>query len=85
MNMTVDKDDAVIVRSIIDLGHNLGLKVVAEGVENQETRRMLVTLNCDAAQGYYISKPLPAAELTDWLRKFYDQRMNLRQLSRKVR
>ena len=85
MNMAADKDDAVIVRSIIDLSHNLGLKVVAEGVENQETKRMLVALNCDGAQGYYISKPLPAAELTDWLRKFYDQRMNLRQLSRKVR
>ncbi|MGH7775169.1 MAG: putative bifunctional diguanylate cyclase/phosphodiesterase [Candidatus Binatia bacterium] len=84
-NMTADKDDAIIVRSIIDLGHNLGLKVAAEGVENQETKKMLAALNCDAAQGFFICKPLPAAELTAWLRKFYVQGVKLRQLPRKVK
>lgn len=55
--------DAVIVRSTIQLAHNLGLKVVAEGVENRETLRMLITMGCDMAQGYYISHPRPAEEL----------------------
>jgi EAL domain-containing protein (putative c-di-GMP-specific phosphodiesterase class I) len=69
MNMAIDKDDAVIVRATIDLGHHFGLKVVAEGVENQKTRKMLSTFNCDLAQGYYISKPLPAGDLMEWLAK----------------
>lgn len=59
-------DDAVIVRSIIDLAHNLGVKVVAEGVEDAEALRMLVDYGCDAAQGYFFSRPLPAAELEQW-------------------
>jgi diguanylate cyclase (GGDEF)-like protein len=66
MKMTTDQGDAVIVRSTIDLAHNLGLKVVAEGVENQETLRALVALGCDEAQGYYFSKPLQSAELIEW-------------------
>ena len=49
--MIQDKDDAVIVRSTIDLAHNLGLKVVAEGVENVETLKLLRELGCDLAQG----------------------------------
>lgn len=65
--MVIDRDDAMIVRSTIDLGHNLGLKVVAEGVENQETWTRLLDLGCDMAQGYYISRPIPADELTQWL------------------
>jgi diguanylate cyclase (GGDEF)-like protein/PAS domain S-box-containing protein len=65
--MTTDKDDAVIVRSAIDLARNLGLGVVAEGVETAETLAALVGLGCDSAQGYYWSRPLPAAELTAWL------------------
>ncbi len=67
MNMAADKDDAVIVRATIDLGHHFGLKIVAEGVENQKTRKMLSTFNCDMAQGYFISKPLPAVDLMQWL------------------
>lgn len=67
MNMASEEDDTVIVRSTIDLGHNLGLKVVAEGVENQETIEKLTLLGCDIAQGYHLSRPLPAAELTRWL------------------
>jgi diguanylate cyclase (GGDEF)-like protein len=67
MNMAMDKDDAVIVRATIDLGHHFGLKVVAEGVEDQNTRKMLSTFNCDMAQGFFFSKPLPAVDLVQWL------------------
>ena len=63
MDMLRSKDDAVIVKSTIDLGQNLGLKVVAEGVENAETLQQLYRLRCDSVQGYYITKALPAAEL----------------------
>jgi diguanylate cyclase (GGDEF)-like protein len=65
--MEVDEDDAIIVRSTIELGHNLGLLVVAEGVENQETLVRLAELGCDTAQGYHLSRPVPADELTEWL------------------
>lgn len=65
-DMTRDKNDAMIVRSTIDLGHNLGCKVVAEGVENQETWDRLAALGCDSAQGYYMSRPLPADEFSRW-------------------
>jgi diguanylate cyclase (GGDEF)-like protein len=67
MSMTTDQNDALIVRSTIDLAHNLGLKVVAEGVENSVAWERLVALGCDAAQGYYMSRPLPALEMTQWL------------------
>jgi EAL domain-containing protein (putative c-di-GMP-specific phosphodiesterase class I) len=66
--MERDDNDAVIVRSTIDLGRNLGLRVVAEGVETDEAWRRLVALGCDVAQGYYLSRPVPAAELASWLR-----------------
>jgi len=62
-NMESDRDNAVIVRSIIDLAHNLGLKVTAEGVETQEAKDMLVGFECDEAQGYYYSYPIPAHEI----------------------
>src|ERR1700693_264975 len=67
MNMLVNRKDDVIVRSIIDLGHNLGLKVVAEGVDNQQTYDRLVALGCDIGQGYFISRPVPAEALEEWL------------------
>jgi diguanylate cyclase (GGDEF)-like protein/PAS domain S-box-containing protein len=60
-------DDAVIVRSIVDLGHNLGLAVVAEGVEDELTLSALAALGCDQAQGYLISRPVPAEQLMTWL------------------
>jgi diguanylate cyclase (GGDEF)-like protein len=66
--MSDDENDAVIVRSTIDLGRNLGLRVVAEGVETTEAWRQLAALGCDVAQGYYLSRPVPAAELVAWLR-----------------
>ena len=60
-------DDAVIVRSIIDLSHNLGLKVVAEGVETQDVFDILEILSCDVIQGYHISRPVPSDSLEKWL------------------
>ena len=62
-NMESDNDSAVIVRAIIDLGHNLGLKVVAEGVETLAAKKMLLEFGCDAAQGYYFSRPVSAADI----------------------
>jgi EAL domain-containing protein (putative c-di-GMP-specific phosphodiesterase class I) len=69
--MTSDADDAVIVRSIVDLAHSLGLRVVAEGVETVDTWRALQALGCDLAQGYLISRPLPGDELTRWLEQHF--------------
>jgi len=66
MGHTTTKDSA-IVRSIIDLGHNLGLAVVAEGVEDQATWQRLRAAGCDVAQGFYMSRPMPAAEVEHWL------------------
>jgi diguanylate cyclase (GGDEF)-like protein/PAS domain S-box-containing protein len=65
-DMTSDKNDYTIVRSTIELAHDLGLRVIAEGVEDQETWDMLVKLGCDLAQGYHMSRPLPEAELRHW-------------------
>ena len=67
LDMTKDESDASIVRATIDLAHTLGLRVVAEGVEDRETWSALQKLGCDIAQGYYISKPVPAEELVRWL------------------
>jgi diguanylate cyclase (GGDEF)-like protein len=67
MNMDQDEDDATIVRSTIDLGRNLGLDVVAEGVESEAVWERLKALRCTAAQGYYMSRPIPAPELRSWI------------------
>ena len=66
MSMESDHDDAKIVRSTIDLAHNLGLKVVAEGVENAQVWDLLRELDCDEAQGYHMGKPMPAADFNGW-------------------
>ena len=67
LNMLESDDDAVIVRSTIDLGHNLGLEVVAEGVETDGIRERLERLGCDVAQGFYLSRPVPAATIEQLL------------------
>ena len=67
MGMADDDDDAAIVRSTIDLARHLGLEVVAEGVESQQILNDLSALSCDVAQGFFLSRPLPAAELDGWL------------------
>lgn len=62
MEMIEDENDAVIVKATIELAHNLGLKIVAEGVKDQETWDRLRSLNCDIAQGFFISEPITAEE-----------------------
>ncbi len=66
--MATDSEISTIVRSTIDLGHNLGLQVVAEGVEDAAVWNMLRSLGCDDAQGFYMSKPLDARALVQWIR-----------------
>ncbi len=73
MGMSDDMSDAKIVRSTVDLAHNLGLTVVAEGVENASILATLRELGCDEAQGYHISKPMPAVEFTAWRERWYAQ------------
>ena len=67
MEMTEDNDDDVIVLATIELAHNLGFEIVAEGVHDQRTWDRLKELKCDIAQGYYISKPLNETAFTAWL------------------
>jgi diguanylate cyclase (GGDEF)-like protein/PAS domain S-box-containing protein len=67
MGMTGSDADAAIVRTVIDLAHNLGKQVCAEGVEDEATWQMLNEMGCDLAQGYWIARPLPAAALDAWL------------------
>ncbi len=68
MRMSTDPTTLTIVRSTIELGHSLGLKVVAEGVEDDGVLRLLRQLGCDQAQGYFMSPPLSASRLEEWLR-----------------
>lgn len=67
MEMTEDEDDDVIVLATIELAHNLGLKITAEGVHDKETWSRLKALNCDVAQGHYISEPMSSHEFSAWL------------------
>jgi diguanylate cyclase (GGDEF)-like protein len=68
LGMGADKDDRVIVQSTIDLGRNLGLGTVAEGVEDEATLVELGRLGCNFAQGYYMSRPISSEDLTAWLK-----------------
>jgi diguanylate cyclase (GGDEF)-like protein len=67
-DLVTNASDAEIVRSTIELGHNLGLSVVAEGVEDADALAFLVDNGCDVAQGYYIARPMPAGEVPAWVR-----------------
>ena len=66
-NIETDRDNSVIVKSIIDLGHNLGLKIVAEGVETATAKKMLTGFQCDDGQGYHFCRPIPAEAMTKLL------------------
>ena len=68
VGMAHNSDDAVIVRSTIDLAHNLGLTVVAEGVEDEATLDRLRALGCDRVQGYLMARPLAVADVAPWMR-----------------
>ena len=67
IDCTSSKDNAAIVYAVIDLSHRLGLKVVAEGVETADALRLLAKAGCDAAQGYFISKPIGGDKIPAWL------------------
>ncbi|MDP3671520.1 MAG: EAL domain-containing protein [Telluria sp.] len=67
MNMVSDVDDMTIVRTVIDLAHNMGLQVVAEGVESEQALDLLAAMGCDVVQGYFICKPVPSDQLEQWL------------------
>jgi diguanylate cyclase (GGDEF)-like protein len=67
LNMERDADGTTIVRSTIDLGHNMGLRVVAEGIESEAVWYLLADLGCDQGQGYFMSRPMPIEQLPDWL------------------
>jgi diguanylate cyclase (GGDEF)-like protein len=68
--LDTQQDDFTIVRSTIEMGHSLGLRLVAEGVENRASAELLSELGCDYLQGYWIAKPMPSDALTDWLDNF---------------
>ena len=67
--MNHEPNDAIIVRSVIDLGHNLGLETVAEGIEDLDTWQQLINIGCDSAQGYFLAKPMSAADFGEWLQR----------------
>ena len=67
LNMEKNENDATIVKSTIDLGHNLNLKVVAEGIETLEAWQLLEKMGCDYGQGYYMGKPMPVKDYPAWL------------------
>jgi len=67
MTMTEDCSNSLIVHSVVDLGHNLGLTIVAEGVESEQALLALREFGCDVAQGYHLSRPIPTADLDTWL------------------
>ena len=68
--LTTDGNSVAIAKAIIALGHSLGLKLIAEGVETRDQAQCLRDLGCDAIQGYWISRPIPAGEMTDFLAAF---------------
>jgi EAL domain-containing protein (putative c-di-GMP-specific phosphodiesterase class I) len=70
IGMCSSNEDRIIVDSIIELGHKLGLIVVAEGVETLDSWRVLEALRCDYAQGYYLSRPLSPDDLLPWTQAF---------------
>lgn len=80
-----ETDDEVIVRSTIELGHSLGVKVVAEGVETADGWEMLRQMGCDLAQGYFISAPLPGAQIVNWVRALNSKLENAETPTQQVR
>jgi len=70
IDLLEDKRNEAIVRATIELAHNMGLEVCAEGVEDEKTLRYLSDAGCEQAQGYFLSKPVPSDYLIDWLQKY---------------
>ena len=73
-DMVSDPAHGAIVRSVIELAHNLGFVVVAEGVEDPETMRTLRAMHCDSAQGYVLARPMPAGDLLRWISDYEPSR-----------
>jgi diguanylate cyclase (GGDEF)-like protein len=71
MHMQKNENDRIIVNSTIELAHNMGLKVVAEGIESIDTWGLLDDMGCDYGQGYYITKPMPVDEFNSWLKTWH--------------
>jgi len=76
LGMATDPDDAAVVGSIIDLARALGLRVVAEGVEDDTTRRMLLRDGCEVAQGWFYARPMPPDALVAWLARYRPPRLS---------
>lgn len=70
INLEHNQNDATIVKSTIELGHNLGLKVVAEGIENKQSWDILKSMGCDYGQGYFMSKPMNANKMLEWVKNW---------------
>jgi diguanylate cyclase (GGDEF)-like protein len=69
-NMCSEKDDETVVKAAINLGHDMGIEVVAEGIEDQETLERLNELGCDKIQGYHLAKPMPLDQFKEWLESY---------------
>ena len=76
LKMEENSNDIKIVKSTIDLGHNLGLKVVAEGIENKMTWDLLKEMGCDLGQGFYMSRPIPAENFIAWMENWERSEVN---------
>jgi EAL domain-containing protein (putative c-di-GMP-specific phosphodiesterase class I) len=66
-DVTTAEDSRLIVKSVIDLAHALGMTAVAEGIEDSETLELLASLGCDQVQGFFIARPMEAAKLVPWM------------------
>ena len=75
-NLKAKSGDALIVKSTINLGHNMGLKVVAEGLETEEAWALLDAYGCDMVQGYMISRPMTADDFVEWYLKRVDEKLH---------
>jgi EAL domain-containing protein (putative c-di-GMP-specific phosphodiesterase class I) len=67
--MADNSDDAIITKTALNLSHDLGYKVVAEGVENEATVSALQDMGCDFIQGFHIARPMPLSEFSNWIAK----------------
>ena len=76
IDKVANTSNIAIIRSTLDLGHNLGLQVIAEGVENSEACFMLKSMGCDMAQGYYFSRPVPAERIVEYIAKLTIENMH---------
>lgn len=67
MQLNESESDKIIVKSTIELGHNFQLRVIAEGVENEQSMELLRDMGCDYMQGYYLARPMPLEDLIPWM------------------